>query len=322
MMVTQVEKYLDDALELIRAKALYSATVDWDAVHAEARETAARARSYAGTHRLLHRVLKQAGGDHSHMSLPYRIPGTPERPVVGTATASPASAPLPEGKLVERSAYVTVPRLSRRSGGPLLAHRYATTGSRLVRVLAAGRPNGWIVDLRENTGGSMWPMLAAVAGLLDRGPLGHFLLPDGRKQAWNLNRRYISLDHRAIARVHGRQHRRDRTPIAILISSRTASAGEAVLVALQAQSPTRTFGAATAGMTTGNITRVLADGTRLMISTCHYADSAGRLITGSIQPDEPADPGADLHLDGDHDRDHDHDRDDALAKALAWIAEG
>jgi carboxyl-terminal processing protease len=207
--------------------------------------------------------------------------------------------------LIEGAAYLSLPRLSRRSGGPLLARRYVSVGSRLAGRLAVPQPCGWIVDLRQNTGGSMWPMIAAVAGLLDRGVLGHFLLPDGRRRAWCLNRWHISLGRKPVARVHGRPHRRDQAPLAVLISARTASAGEAALVALQAQSPTRTFGTATAGMTTGNITHVLPDGTRLMISTCHYADSAGQLISGPIQPDEPADPS------------NDHN---ALTQALAWIA--
>jgi hypothetical protein len=58
-------------------------------------------------------------------------------------------------------------------------------------------------------------------------------------------------------------------------------------------------------MTTGNVTHVLPDGTRLMISTSHYGDSAGQLISGPVQPDEPAGPG---------------DDDNALTQALAWIA--
>jgi carboxyl-terminal processing protease len=305
----KIEKYLDEALRVIQRKALYSASVDWEAVHAEASETAARSRSYAGTHRLLYRVLREAGGKHSHMALSYRLPGDAERAAAAGAGTTPAegsgSPLLPQGRLVEGAAYLSLPRLSRTSGGPLLARRYVTAGSRLVGGLAAPRPRGWIVDLRENTGGNMWPMIAAVAGLLDRGVLGHFLLPDGQSRAWWLRRRYISLGDKPMARVHGRPHRRDQAPLAVLISARTASAGEAALVALQTQSPTRTFGTATAGMTTGNITHMLPDGTRLMISTCHYADAAGQLISGSIQPDEPASPGND---------------DNALAQALAWIA--
>ncbi len=305
----QIEKYLADALRVIQRKALYSASVDWDAVHAEARDTAARTRSYAGTHRLLYRALKQAGGKHSHMALSYRLPSAVERAAAAGAGTTPAdgsgSPPLPEGMLIEGAAYLSLPHLSRRSGGPLLARRYVSVGSRLVGRLAVPQPRGWIVDLRQNTGGNMWPMIAAVAGLLDRGVLGHFLLPDGQRRAWCLNRSHISLGGKPVARVHGRPHRRDQAPLAVLISARTASAGEAALVALQAQSPTRTFGTATAGMTTGNITHVLPDGTRLMISTCHYADSAGQLISGPIQPDEPADPSSDHN---------------ALTQALAWIA--
>ena len=304
----QIEKYLADALKQIQRVALYSADVDWEAVHAQARETVGQARTYAGTHRLLYRVLRQAGGDHSHMALSYRPSGT-GGPAAGAAGSTQAddsgSPPLPQGMLVEGAAFLSLPRLSRRSGGPALARRYISAGSRLVGTLATQQPRGWIVDLRENTGGSMWPMIAGVAGLLDRGALGQFILPDGRHRAWWLKRGRISLGHRPMARVRTRPHRQDHAPLAILISARTASAGEAALVALQSQSPTRTFGTATAGMTTGNITHLLPDGTRLMISTCHYADSAGRLITGSIQPDEPADPG---------------DNDNALKQALAWIA--
>jgi carboxyl-terminal processing protease len=305
----QIEKYLADALRVIQRKALDSASVDWDAVHAEARETAAQAQSYAGTHRLLNRVLKQAGGKHSHMALSYRLPGAVERAATAgawtTSAAGSGSPPLPEGMLIEGAAYLSLPRLSRRSGGPLLARRYVSAGSRLVGRLAVPKPHGWIVDLRQNTGGNMWPMIAAVAGLLECGVLGHFLLPGGQRQAWCLNRWYVSLGGKPIARVHGLPRCRGEAPLAVLISARTASAGEAALVALQAQSPARTFGTATAGMTTGNITHVLPDGTRLMISTCHYADSAGHLISGPIQPDEPANP--------------DDDR-NALTQALAWIA--
>jgi len=297
----QIERYLTGALKVIRRKALYAATVDWDAVYTEAREHTAQARSYAGTHRFLSRVLKQAGGAHSHMVLPYRLPGSTERAArTQTAPANgPVPPPLPEGDLVAGSAYLTLPRWSSSS---LPAGRYIAAGTRLVDGLAAGRPVGWIVDLRENTGGGMWPMIAAVAGLLDRGPVGGFVLPSGRRQTWWLRHRHVSLGHRPMARVHSRAHHRAGAPLAILVSARTASAGEAALVALRAQSPTRTFGMATAGMTTGNVACPLPDGTRLMISTCHYADSAGRLITGSIQPEEPIDPG-----------------DDALTHALAWI---
>ncbi|NUR58811.1 MAG: hypothetical protein HOV87_09060 [Catenulispora sp.] len=219
--------------------------------------------------------------------------------------------------MIEGAAYLTLPTLSRRSGGPLLAHRYITAGSRLIDELAAAGPQGWIVDLRENTGGNMWPMIAAIAGLLDRGVLGRFLLPDGRSQAWRLRRGYasgyVSLNRRPMARVPHRAQRRRGAPLAALASARTASAGEAALIALRSQSPSRTFGTPTAGMTTGNITHFLPDGTRLMISVSHYADAEGRLIRGRIEPDEVVAGGEVGDAGGPG------GGDSALKQALAWI---
>lgn len=317
----QIEKYLADALKVIRQEALYSTRMDWDTIQEQARECAAQSRSYAGTHRLLYRVLKEAGGDHSHMALPYQFPDAARRMAGGGAGTLPASnsadPPLPEGRLIEGAAYLTLPTLSRRSGGLRLARRYIAAGSRVVDELAAARPHGWIVDLRENTGGSIWPMIAALAGLLEPGVLGRFLLPDGRSQAWHLRRGrltapvtgHVSLDRRPMARIHSRGQRRGDAPLAALISSRTASAGEAALIALRAQSPSRTFGGPTAGMTTGNITRFLPDGTRLMISMSHYADAEGRLISGAIQPD--------VVVDGDGDSDGEGDG--TLKQALDWL---
>jgi C-terminal processing protease CtpA/Prc len=43
---------------------------------------------------------------------------------------------------------------------------------------------GWIVDLRGNTGGNMWPMLAGVGPILGEGLAGHFIEPNGVEEPW------------------------------------------------------------------------------------------------------------------------------------------
>ena len=92
------------------------------------------------------------------------------------AAAAPGQA-VPSGHLAGGAAYGRLPRLP---GGPPLARRYARAGGELLTTLAEGRPRGWVVDLRDNTGGNMWPMLAAIAALLPDGVLGYFVLRDGR----------------------------------------------------------------------------------------------------------------------------------------------
>jgi carboxyl-terminal processing protease len=160
------------ALELIRRNALFSDGLDWDAVDRQAQDAVAHACGYAGTYDLLGTVVKQAGGHHSR----FIPPAAYRHALARVAAAGPA---LPAGGITGRVGYLALPRLP---GGQKLAHRYIAAGAGLADQMAAARPQGWIVDLRDNSGGNMWPMLAAVAGLLEDGVLGHFVLPGGRSR--------------------------------------------------------------------------------------------------------------------------------------------
>jgi carboxyl-terminal processing protease len=313
----EIEQYIAHALDLVAEHGLYRDRVNWNEVRDLARRTAGTATRYADTHRLLYRVLKEAGGPHSYLKLPYQYP-RPAASAADAADAAEASASvpaqaslaprakpepaLPDGELLDRVAVIRVPALSRDKG---FARRYATEGNAAVRRLAAAAPRGWVVDLRDNTGGDMWPMLAAIGALLVPGVLGYFVEPDGRRQEWRYRRRFsvrhqrhVELDGRPMIRMPGPRRGR-RQPLAVLTSDRTASAGEAVLVAVRSQRAVRSFGAPTAGLTSANKVFTLSDGTRLVITHAFYGDAAGQLVDGPVIPDQAAD--------------------DAMAAARAWI---
>jgi hypothetical protein len=74
--------------------------------------------------------------------------------------------------------------------------------------------------------------------------------------------------------------------IAILLGPRTMSSGEMVAIALAGRSNSRTFGAATAGYTTGNAVHKLSDGALLILTETRVADRAGIPVLGPIIPDE------------------------------------
>jgi hypothetical protein len=281
------------ALDLIQRTALFSETVDWHNVRDDASTTLERAGSYADTHVFLAGVLRQAGGRHSRLVTPES-----RRQLQALAAAAPGPA-VPAGHLAGGAAYLRLPRLP---GGPGLAYRYAQAGGELLTTLAAARPHGWVVDLRDNTGGNMWPMLAAVAALLPDGVLGYFVLPGGRRLAWSLNAGQIQLDGKRQARTRGPLTLAVPAPVAVLTSRRTASAAEAVAVAFGGQDRASLIGQPTAGYTSGNQTHVLRDGTRLHITGSFYADRKGHIFTGPVPVDQ-----------------HIADRDDG-APAAVWPA--
>lgn len=298
----RLRAYLTGALQEIRATALFSSAMQWDEVDHEAHAVLDAASCYADTHAFLTTVLQQAGGRHSHLTPPRSTAQSQQRNARFAAALGPTT---PTGHLIDQPraavAYVRLPRLSE---GRKNAHHYLTDGTSVMNALIEARPCGWIVDLRANIGGGMWPMLAVAVPLLPDGVLGHFRQPDGRYQAWSAHRGRIMQGHQTMARSRTHHAPDDHSPIAVLTSRHTASAGEAVALAFRAQPRARLIGSPTAGMTTGNRTHVLRDGTRLHISAAFYTDHNRVLIEGPIPIDE--------HL-------ADNTRDLALNAALAWL---
>jgi len=129
---------------------------------------------------------------------------------------------------------------------------------------------GWVVDLRRNVGGNMWPMLHAVRPILGEG--NPFTYRYG-KGPWSQEPVYPL--------------RQPNPAIAVLTSRLTVSSGELLTVAFRGPSATRTFGEATSGLSTSNMNYPLVDGAMLVVTTSRAADRTGRVYDGPIQPDQP-----------------------------------
>lgn len=298
----RIRTYLLGALDQIERTALFSDAVDWVAVRQDAESALTQARTYADTHAFLAAALTQAGGRHSHL-----IRAGVRREVSAEA-AEALGPPLPTGRVLNAAGQLPVGylKLPRLSGGRREARDYVNAGAELLRSLASAEPtpHGWIVDLRYNVGGNMWPMIAVAAPLLPDGPLGRFVLADGNVVDWSMDRGRARLGGKVLARSRGALPRLAGAPVAVLTSRITASAGEAVVVAFRGQPGVRIFGAPTAGFTTGNCVRVLRDGSRLVITMSHYADRDGERFDGPIPVDQ-------LIID--------NSRDARVLAALAWI---
>ncbi|MDL2345515.1 S41 family peptidase [Deinococcus sp. MIMF12] len=156
----------------------------------------------------------------------------------------------------------------------------------LLRDLAAQGAACWVVDLRRNLGGNMWPMLAGIGPLAGEGELGAFVGAEER-WAWRYERGAALLGEKVMRRVGGPAPDTlpDHAPVAVLTSPLTASSGEIVTLSFVGRSGTRLFGEATRGLTTSNSLYELPDGAALLLTTARDADRTGRVYSGPIQPD-------------------------------------
>lgn len=171
--------------------------------------------------------------------------------------------------------YVLMPAV----GGtdPELALEFATKIGRRLRDINPQAHCGWVVDLRTNTGGSMWPMVSALGLFFGDERLGGFKDRNGRINWWSMKSRWVTP-------VAGQSEAHD-AKIAVLLGSRTASSGEAVAVAFIGREGTQSFGMATSGKASSNRKFPLPDGSAIYLTTAVDVDRFGREVGERVVPD-------------------------------------
>jgi len=192
----------------------------------------------------------------------------------------------PQGRaLTGDIGYLELPAFS---GTPEQGGRYATTAQQAIRAADASPMRGWIVDLRLNSAGNMYPMLAGVGPLLGVGEVGGFVDAHGNRTWFAYNDGVASLDTKAFCTVDTSPYapRRPMPPVAVLTGESTASSGEAIVVAFRGRPATRSFGAPTAGVPTGNTANELSDGACINLTQALDCDRTGQTYNAPIPPDK------------------------------------
>jgi hypothetical protein len=293
--------YLDTAIATIRENALMSDSVDWAVVSTEARTRATGLDSIPELYPIVRFLLAQLRDGHSFLQLSdtlrqdeLKTTGAAPQDDLPVAMAVHKPSPYgermrPEGELLLRGgntfAFVFMPQ-GRRD------NRFATSFQQSIAELAQESPCGWIVDLRGNGGGDMWPMLAGLGPLLGEGDLGRFVMPENQEEYWAY--RAGSAIHRRdqaeeiLARVEGAPMPvlTPLPPVAVLIDRGTASSGEAIAISFRSRVRTRLFGEHSYGASTATRGFQLPDGANLVIAVSTFGDLNGHVYSHGLAPDE------------------------------------
>lgn len=163
---------------------------------------------------------------------------------------------------------------------------YANDMQDTIRATDAGTLKGWIVDLRHNTGGDMWPMLAGVGPILGEGTAGYFFDSDNNASDWEyLNGSAIDFGKTIITVDHPYVLKKQNPKVAVLTDRGTASSGEAICVSFKMRNNTRSFGTLTYGVSTSNTQYDLGYNTTLILTTAIDADRTKKIYGKAIEPD-------------------------------------
>jgi len=294
---------LHEAIEVLSTKALGRERVDWKSVERELAATLREDESPRAAHASIEAAVAKLGDPHASYKRPTPSPhdSPPPQPLAKNTNPMPAPAPQPprpaiptkpEGRMLDDGvAYLVVPGCTVPDVNGL--RDFARAAAAELKRLEASHPKAWVIDLRLNGGGNLWPMLLGLRPLLGDGPLmtmvqgdkveSHFGVgPIGSWIDWGGNRGpEVQLDWggaepETIAPFKGR--------IAVLLGSWTMSSGESLTICFAGRQNTRTFGEKTAGLTTVTNFFPLSDGSVLNLPVSRMGDRRGREVKGSIEP--------------------------------------
>ncbi len=257
------EGYVRHCIRLLDKQALYANTTEWREAKKEILAEAKTLATMDEAHALVTKAASVAGGKHSNLMAP-----------VEDTTSYTEIAP--EVKMLECGiAYVQLPA---HSGVKVTDSLYMHTVFDFLQENLGAK--GVVLDLRDNTGGNMYPMIASVSPLL----------PDGTVISFKSRKRTTPIPLDYVVRVAGLLEEVSKfpatTPVAILTNEWTASSGEATLLCFRGLDNVRTFGIPTAGYASSNVTHLLADGYTLLITmACDVARTGEVFCENPIVPD-------------------------------------
>ena len=271
--------YLNEVTGLMQTNSINRARINWTDFRSQVFQRAQGAQTIADTYSAISVALGLLDDHHSFFVTPTNttVPNPTSRRCTAPAAAVP-SVPADVG-------YVKITSFS----GTDTAATTAFADSIQAQIRRADAPGlvGWMVDLRGNSGGNMWPMVAGVGPVLGDGIAGYFLPPQGSAVSWSFQNGAALSGGSMAARTSSVYELIRRNPrVAVLTDGLAASSGEAVVISFRRRADARSFGASTCGLSTANGTFRLSDGAMLYLTTSVMADRTQTPYGDTIAPDE------------------------------------
>jgi hypothetical protein len=146
---------------------------------------------------------------------------------------------------------------------------------------------GWIIDLRANMGGSMYPMMAALSFLIgDIKFTGSTNTNHQVEHWWSIKKGNIYFDdyQNTSSGIHCMKEQ-TKAPVVLLTSFYTVSSGEIVVTAFKQRPRTIQIGDTTGGLVTNNHWMPIGNDAVLNLSKGYYADRKRKEYRAGIPAD-------------------------------------
>lgn len=291
--IAEPDAILLEILEIVENNSVNRLNIDWEAFREEVLEVSESVDREAA----IRRLLTLLGDNHSFYEKASGEFVGPESFDFFCSVENVSISPSPESY-----GYVKVSSFGENNGGDEFAENIQAS----ISEQSAMHPDQWVVDLTENGGGNMWPMIAGLGPFYENETLGYFIDPLEQEVPWGYDNGSSwlgNLDQQVNSVATPFQF--DAAPkVAVVFDNTTASSGEATLISFIGRPNTRIFGLASCGLSTANSGFLISNGDLLILTVSTMADRNKSLYGGQVIPDETFD-----------------DADALQARILEWLGE-
>lgn len=285
------KSYIDEVITLLQNNSINKNKINWEDFRTDVYRHANGSKTIENTYPSIDYAITKLEDHHSYFAAN----------IVSQDTSDLAPLPILLDEIVPKNiGYI---RIGFCMGDEEQTKNYIN--SVLAKIAKQDKTNlkGWIVDLRGNFGGNMWPMLLAAGPILGEGVLGYFFYPDSSFYTWNHKNGIVYDENGTWGQTTNPYRLKSPHPyVAILTDSVTASSGEAVTIAFKGRSKTKSFGKPTFGVSTSNRVHTLSDGSRINLTESVFADRNKTKYGHAVYPDVEC------------------DKDKTLEEAINWLS--
>lgn len=275
--------YLEEVFKIVEEHSIRRDSVDFKEIKRKAYAELEKANSIESCYPIVKSILKDLGDSHSFFMPKEQV----EKWQTTSKTSDISEIITFKGKLLNQNiGYIHMKGFG--SGDSISIQQYADSLQKQIKSIDNENLKGWIIDLRENTGGNCWPMLTGLGPILGDGICGYFIDNKQTKNSWFYQDGESGIDSISFTKLSVQHYEliNDSNPVAVLTGRRTASSGEVVVTAFHNKNNTRSFGDRTRGLSTGNANYTLSDGSMIILTSSIYADRQGNIFGKKIVPDE------------------------------------
>jgi C-terminal processing protease CtpA/Prc len=262
-----IQNYVVKALDIMKAKSVNKNRVKWDSLYTDSRRKAKDLKDIKSTYPIIKDALSALKDAHSNFYPPELV-----KAYVLGYRATGQEFPVIESKMTSgKIAYIKVP--------PIACYNFkewdefVNTFYTKIEELALQNPKGWILDLRDNYGGMLYPMLASLSPMLNQSNVIGTVDATGSRFFFNYKDEKFSEGKTVTHQFTVKKAPKPITqPIVVMVNKKTASSGEFCAIAFVGQKNATIIGEKTQGLTSGNQEYKLSDGAFIALTIGNTID--------------------------------------------------